>query len=77
MPIVPIAHHDCRKLGSGSVAKSIILALSKVAWKRPTIHLNIGRPILPSELEGKSPTEIGQIMFDRLVETWHVAKAAN
>lgn len=77
MPIVPIAHHDCRKLGSGSVAKSIISALSKVVWKRPAIHLNIGRPILPAELEGKSPTEIGQIMFDRLVETWQVAKAAN
>ena len=77
MPIVPIAHHDCRKLGSGSVSKSILLALAKVAWKRPTIHLNIGRPILPAELEGKSPAEIGQIMFDRLVETWQVAKAAN
>ena len=76
MPIIPIAHHDSRKLGSGTVAKSIILALTR--WsKRPVIHLNIGRPIFPEELVGKNATEIGQIMFDRLVETWQLAKAAS
>lgn len=76
MTIVPIAHHDSRKLGSGSVAKSIGLALLR--WtKRPKIHLNIGRPILPEELAGKTPAEIGQLMFDRLLETWQVARSAN
>lgn len=76
MPIVPIAHHDSRKLGSGTVIKSIVLALTKFMW-RPKIYLNIGRPILPEELEGKTPIEIGQIMFDRLVETWQQAALAN
>ena len=76
MPIVPIAHHDCRNLGSGSVAKSIISALTKF-MNRPKIHLNIGKPILPADLEGKTPEEIGRLMFDRLVETWRGALAAN
>jgi 1-acyl-sn-glycerol-3-phosphate acyltransferase len=76
MPIVPIAHHDSRRLGSGTVIRSIVLALTKFIW-RPKIHLNIGRPILPEELYGKTPLEIGQIMFDRLVETWQQAVLAN
>lgn len=37
MPIVPIAHHDTRKLGTGGVKRSILQALSRVV-KRPTIH---------------------------------------
>ena len=75
MPIVPIAHHDSRKLGSGSVSKSIVLALTKFIH-RPKIHMKIGRPILPEDLAGKTPTEIGQLMFDRLVETWQQAATA-
>lgn len=77
MPIVPIAHHDSRKLGGGTVTRSIVQALSKAVRIKPTIHLNIGRPILPEELVGKSPSEIGELMFGRLKETWLVAKAAN
>ena len=76
MPIIPIAHHDSRKLGSGSVIQSILRALAKFIH-RPKIQLNIGRPILPEELAGKTPTEIGQIMFDRLVETWQQAVMLN
>lgn len=76
MPIVPIAHHDSRKLGSGTVVRSIVLALTKFV-RRPKIHLNIGRPIMPEELVGKSANEIGQLMVDRLVETWKGALAAN
>lgn len=76
MPIVPIAHHDSRKLGSGTVIQSILQALTKFIH-RPKIQLNIGRPILPEELAGKTPTEIGQLMFDRLVETWQQAVVLN
>lgn len=76
MPIVPIAHHDSRKLGSGTVVKSIVLALTKFTH-RPKIYLNIGRPILPEEMVGKTATEIGQLMFDRLTETWQAARLAN
>lgn len=76
MPIIPIAHHDSRKLGSGTVIQSILRALTKFIY-RPKIQLNIGRPILPEELAGKTPTEIGQLMFDRLVETWQQAAVLN
>lgn len=76
MPIVPIAHHDSRKLGSGTVIRSIVLALTKFIY-RPKIKLNIGKPILPVDLEGKTSVEIGQLMFNRLFETWESAKAAN
>ena len=53
MPIVPIAHHDTRKLGSGSVERSILQALSRV-FRRPTIHLLFGTPVLAGEIASLS-----------------------
>lgn len=76
MPIIPIAHHDSRKLGSGTVIQSILQALAKFIF-RPKIQLNIGRPILPEDLAGKTPIEIGQLMFERLAETWQQAALLN
>jgi 1-acyl-sn-glycerol-3-phosphate acyltransferase len=76
MPIIPIAHHDSRKLGAGSVAKSIGLAFTRFI-RRPKIHLTIGKPILPQELAGKTSIEVGQIMYEQLLQTWQIARAAN
>jgi 1-acyl-sn-glycerol-3-phosphate acyltransferase len=76
MPILPIAHHDTRKLGSGSVERSILQALSKV-FRRPTIHLLIGLPITASELVDLSLQATNDYLEDKLKQTWQQVKAFN
>lgn len=76
MPIVPIAHHDTRKLGSGSVERSILQALSKV-FRRPTIHLLIGKPVLANEIADLSTKEANDYLEAKLNQTWQQVKALN
>ena len=74
MPILPIAHHDTRKLGSGSVMRSILQALSKV-FHRPTIHMLIGAPVLASEIASLSMQATNDYLEAKLTETWLQVKA--
>jgi 1-acyl-sn-glycerol-3-phosphate acyltransferase len=76
MPIVPIAHHDTRKLGSGSVERSILQALSKV-FRRPTIHLLIGKPVFANEIADLSMQEANDYLEAKLNQTWQQVKALN
>jgi 1-acyl-sn-glycerol-3-phosphate acyltransferase len=76
MPILPIAHHDTRKLGSGSVERSILQALSKV-FHRPTIHLLFGSPISASEIADLSMQATNDYLEAKLTQTWHQVKAFN
>ncbi len=69
MPIVPIAHHDTRKLGTGSVERSILQALSRVV-KRPTIQLMIGTPILASEIANLDEQETNDYLEEKLLNLW-------
>jgi 1-acyl-sn-glycerol-3-phosphate acyltransferase len=74
MPIVPIAHHDTRKLGTGSVQRSILQALSRIV-KRPTIHLLIGEPIAPSEIAELNEQEANAYLEQKLLELWKQVNA--
>ena len=74
MPILPIAHHDTRKLGSGTVEQSIVRALSKV-FRRPTIHLLIGKAILANEIAELNMQEANDYLEARLNQTWLQVKA--
>jgi 1-acyl-sn-glycerol-3-phosphate acyltransferase len=74
MPILPIAHHDTRKLGSGSVERSILQALSKV-FRRPIIHLLIGAPVLASEIAELSMQAANDYLEAELNQTWLQVKA--
>ncbi len=74
MPIVPIAHHDTRKLGSGSVERSILQALSKV-FRRPKIQLLIGRPVVANEIAELSMQEANDYLEAKLNQTWLQVKA--
>jgi 1-acyl-sn-glycerol-3-phosphate acyltransferase len=76
MPILPIAHHDTRKLGSGSVERSILQALSKV-FRRPTIHLLFGTPVMASEIADLSMEATNNYLEAKLSETWQQVKAFN
>lgn len=76
MPILPIAHHDTRKLGSGSVERSILQALSKV-FHRPTIHLLFGTPVMANEIADLSVEATNDYLEAKLSETWQQVKAFN
>jgi 1-acyl-sn-glycerol-3-phosphate acyltransferase len=74
MSIVPIAHHDSRKLGTGGVKRSILQALSRVV-KRPTIHLMIGKPILASEIANFNELETSTYLEEKLLNLWKKVSA--
>lgn len=74
MPIVPIAHHDTRKLGTGGVKRSILQALSRVV-KRPTIHLMIGKPILASEIANLNEQQASSYLEEELLNLWKKVSA--
>jgi 1-acyl-sn-glycerol-3-phosphate acyltransferase len=74
MPILPIAHHDTRKLGSGSVERSILQALSKV-FRRPKIQLLIGKPVVANEIADLSMKEANDYLEAKLNQTWLQVKA--
>lgn len=74
MPMVPIAHHDSRKLGTGGVKRSILQALSRVV-KRPTIHLMIGKPILASEIANLNEQEASSYLEEKLLDLWKKVSA--
>ena len=76
MPILPIAHHDTRKLGTGSVERSILQALSRV-FRRPTIHLLFGTPVMASEIASLSMQATNDYLEAKLSETWQQVKAFN
>ncbi len=76
MPILPIAHHDTRKLGSGSVERSILQALSKV-FRRPTIHLLFGTPVTANEIADLSMQATNDYLEAKLNETWQQVKSFN
>jgi 1-acyl-sn-glycerol-3-phosphate acyltransferase len=74
MPILPIAHHDTRKLGSGTVERSILQALSKV-FRRPTIHILFGTPVMASEIADLSTQATNDYLEAKLTQTWQQVKA--
>ena len=67
--VLPIAHHDSRQLGSGSVAKSILWSFTG-ALRVPIIRMRIGKPVSPFELAQKNSKEVTEILSAALDKTW-------
>ena len=76
LPIAFVAHHDTRKLGGGSVIRSILLALTGII-RRPKIQLVFGKPVMPSEIENLDVATATEYLEARLRETWAQAKSLN
>lgn len=72
--VVPIAHHDSRKLGSGSVAKSILWSFTG-ALRVPIIRMRVGKPISSFELAQKSSAEVTEMMVAALNQAWQEASS--
>lgn len=73
VPIVPIAHHDARRIGQGDIGASLRGAMTAIL-RRPRIRLVVGRAIEPSEYVGLGALELTGLIRTRLTATW--ARAA-
>lgn len=71
--VVPIGHHDSRRLGQGGVKKSIFSAFAKYLWIRPRIRMCIGTPITAEELAELAPQDVGGYLEERLHHVWEQA----
>ena len=72
LPVLPIAHHDSRKLGRGSVAMSVIQSFTGVV-RLPTIRMRIGKHVPAENLQGMSLAELTDYLQIHLSDTWQQA----
>ena len=70
--VIPIAHHDSRNLGSGSVAKSILWSFTG-ALRVPIIRMRVGKPVTPFELSHLSTRETNDYLERALNHAWSEA----
>ena len=67
--VVPVAHHDARLIGTGSIAQSLGGAFTAVV-RRPTIRLKVGEPIRPEEFAGLPLRDVVDLIQARVTELW-------
>ncbi|WP_162450114.1 1-acyl-sn-glycerol-3-phosphate acyltransferase [Phytoactinopolyspora mesophila] len=68
-PVIPVAHHDARLIGSGSVARSLGGALTSIV-RRPTVRLRVGRPVMPEEFAGLAVRDVVDLVQKRVTDVW-------
>lgn len=68
-PVVPVAHHDARRIGSGSIARTLAGTLTSIV-RRPTIRLRVGAPIRPDEFAGLALRDVLDLIEKRVGEVW-------
>lgn len=68
-PVIPVAHHDARSIGAGSIARSLGGALTSIV-RRPTVRLRVGRPVLPDDLTGLTIREAVDVVQKRVTDVW-------
>ncbi|WP_163819968.1 1-acyl-sn-glycerol-3-phosphate acyltransferase [Phytoactinopolyspora alkaliphila] len=69
VPVIPVAHHDARTIGSGSVPRSLAGALTSIV-RRPTIRLRVGPPVLPEEFAGMAIRDVVDLIQARVTDIW-------
>lgn len=67
--IVPVAHHDARAIGSGSIRGSLLGAVTSVL-RRPVVRVRVGAPIRAAEYGGKTLAETVALIHERVTEVW-------
>ena len=72
--VIPIAHHDSRNLGSGSVRRSIVMGLTSFL-RRPVIQLRIGKPVDSDQLKPLSVSQANDLLEQTLFDTWQLTSA--
>lgn len=72
--IVPVAHHDARRIGAGTVAESLRGAVTSIV-RRPTVRVNIGAPIRAAEYAGRTLAETVSLVQERVTAAWRAIAA--
>lgn len=72
--IVPMAHHDARRIGSGTVAESLRGAVTSIV-RRPSVNINVGAPIRAAEYAGRTLAETVSLVQDRVTAAWRAVAA--
>lgn len=67
--IVPVAHHDARVIGSGTIAQSLRGAVTSIV-RRPTVRIRIGAPIRAAEYAGRTLAETVSMVQERVTGVW-------
>ncbi len=69
VPVHPLAHHDSRRLGHGSVPASLVRAVGGIV-RLPRIRVLVGEPV-PADVVAATPVrELDDLLVARLAETW-------
>lgn len=67
--IVPVAHHDARQFGTGTVAQSLRGAMTSMV-RRPTLRIKVGAPIRAAEYAGRTLAETVSLVQERVTQVW-------
>ncbi|WP_165367606.1 lysophospholipid acyltransferase family protein [Phytoactinopolyspora endophytica] len=76
VPVIPVAHHDARAIGSGSTARSLGGALTSIV-RRPTVRLRVGKPISPDEFAGMAIRDVVDLVQTRVTDVWRSLAGAD
>lgn len=70
VPVIPIAHHDARKIGSGSISRTLAGAMTAVV-RRPTVRITVGEPIPQQAFRGLTAREAADLVHKHVLDLWH------
>lgn len=73
VPVIPLAHHDAREVGSGRAPQVALGGVSAIL-RRPRWSVVIGEPVLPEAWQGGDRTKILDVLSARLSSVWLQAK---
>lgn len=68
-PVIPIAHHDAREIGSGSIGRTLAGALTAMV-RRPTVRIQIGEAIPGDHFVSMTPREAADLVHERVTDLW-------
>jgi 1-acyl-sn-glycerol-3-phosphate acyltransferase len=71
--VIPFAHHDSRRVGSGQFFHAAAGALTSL-WRWPDITFVVGKPIEPEEFADLSAKDLTALVSDRLYQAWDQAR---
>lgn len=74
--IVPVAHHDARQIGAGSVTRSLLGAATSIV-RRPTVRIRVGAPIRAAEYAGGTLAETVALVQERVTAVWRSLAGAS
>ena len=72
--IVPVAHHDARRYGAGTVSECLRTAVTSVI-RRPRIRIRVGPAIQPAEYAGRTVHETVSLAHERVTAGWRTLSA--